>query len=191
MKIDDRLGVGRADVAGALDVDVENDVLPRGQARQHLGLGRPVEVAVHLVVLEEVVRAGPSSGTPSPRRSGTPDRRSRPSRADASCATPRNRSGAPGGSASSRRMSVVLPPPDGEDTMKRSPLRRRAHSTFWTCSRIFSVSAFMSRTSRVTWRSRPSSRACSAPAGSPGRGSRASCRRAAGALAISPSNWSR
>ena len=74
----------------------------------------------------------------------------------------------PGSAASSRRASVVLPAPEGEDSTSSRPRRamrgmaaavglparsvarsRSAHSMFCTCSRIWSMTALSSRPARV------------------------------------------
>ena len=55
MKIATASGIDPPDVPGSLDVDVEDDVLAGRQPREHLGLGGPVDVVVHLVVLEKLV----------------------------------------------------------------------------------------------------------------------------------------
>ena len=131
------------------------DVLPRREARQHLGLRRAVEVAVDLVVLEEL-------GVPRhPLELGSAHEvilaavRLALAPGLASCARPRSAAAVRrAGCASSRRMSVVLPAAGGRGHDEEEPRGGVAHSMFWTCSRIFSVSAFMSRISRVEARSR-------------------------------------
>ena len=114
----------------------------RPRAQLALGVGRAgaVEVAEHVRPLEEGVRrdhrleafAGDeiivhAVGFAGPRR----PRRVRPRQLES-----------PGTRWTSRSTSVVLPVPDGAETTNSRPRAAAAHSTFWTCSRIFSSSAF-------------------------------------------------
>src|SRR5262249_13958444 len=119
----------------------------------HLGPGGPVEVAVHLVVLEEV---------PVPRHLlelGRRDEVVLPA-LDLTVASRARRVG----DRKEERLARGVREEAADEGRLASPrlrreddqvaLRRLAHSTLRTCSRIFSISAFMSSTSRVDRRSR-------------------------------------
>ena len=126
---------------------------PLASASHHRLLGRAVAVAEHGGVLEELAAPRPCCVEHArARRRNNPCPRPRSARLARVVAETRHDDVA-GSLCSSRRDRVVLPAPDGEDSTSIRPRRlisSFAHSTFWACSRNWSITALSARPVRVS-----------------------------------------